>query len=185
MVITYSETWSIEGLPGAPIFTRDDSMGGATAETMEGRTQYKTEAVQQNGDELVGSFERDGTRRGRFRMIRTGATERVRGSGLTQGQRVMQMFAAQAGIELTAEQIKALAEGRVAPGMPIPEEFRQDLRGQIRRNVEETIRREGGDPRALAPQVDSLTRQIEKLLVEDGKTVDEVDRMLRAGEIVP
>ena len=43
MVITYSETWSIEGLPDAPVFTRVDSMGGASAESMEGSTRYASE----------------------------------------------------------------------------------------------------------------------------------------------
>jgi hypothetical protein len=185
MVITYSETWSIEGLPEAPVFTRDDSMGGAATETMEGRTQYRAEAVRESGDEIVGSFERDGSRKGRFRLIRSSGTEKVRGSGLTQGQRVMQMFASQIGINLTAEQVKALAEGRAAPGLAIPDDIRQDVRAQIRQNVEDTIRQQGGDPRALAAEVDSVTSQIEKLILEEGKTPEEVQRMLEAGQITP
>ena len=77
-VITYSETWSIEGLPDAPVFARDDSMGSATTESMEGRTGYKTETVARTATRSKGRFERDGTRTGRFRMIRSGAGRRRR-----------------------------------------------------------------------------------------------------------
>ncbi len=63
MVITYTENWSIEGLPDAPVFTRDDSMGGASAESMQGSTRYKAESVSPDGNEIRGSFDRDGTRK--------------------------------------------------------------------------------------------------------------------------
>jgi hypothetical protein len=184
-IISYSEHWSIEGLPEKPVFTREDSLGAARAETMEGRTEYRTEEVRDGGRELIGSFERDGTRVGRFRMIATGDTEATRGSGLTQGQRAVQQLASQAGLDLNTEQIKALSEGRVAPGMPVPEEAREDVRQEIRRNVEQAVRREGGDPRAAQPQVDALVTKIEKLILDEGKSVEEVQRMLQAGEIQP
>jgi hypothetical protein len=184
-IITYSEHWSIGGLPEKPVFSREDSLGSARSETMEGRTEYRTEEVRDGGRELVGVFERDGTRAGRFRMIASGETEAARGSGLTQGQRALQMLASQAGLNLNAEQIKALSEGRVVPGVPIPDETRQDVRKEIRRNVEDAVRQQGGDPRAAQPQVDALVDRIERLILDEGKTVEEVQRMLQAGEIRP
>ena len=81
-VITYSEHWTISGLPDKPDFVRDDSMGGGSAEDLSGRTEYKTTEV--GGDELHGSFDRDGTRIGTFRMIRSGATEGVKTAARTQ-----------------------------------------------------------------------------------------------------
>jgi murein DD-endopeptidase MepM/ murein hydrolase activator NlpD len=83
-VITYSETWTIAGLPEAPIFTRDDSMGSASSETLEGRTAYRAESVGANGDEIKGSFDRDGSRTGRFRMIRTAAAHGLTGAAKSQ-----------------------------------------------------------------------------------------------------
>lgn len=109
MVITYSENWSIEGLPDAPVFTRDDSMGGASAESMEGSTRYTTESVSPDGDEIKGSFDRDGTRKGRFRLIRTTA------HGLTSASKDQQELQRKAGIRAVAnsEEMKELVRDRV------------------------------------------------------------------------
>jgi hypothetical protein len=73
---SYSEAWSIEGLPERPVFTREESLGGV--EEVDGLTRYETREVAPGGDLLRGSFDRDGTRRGRFRMLRVGP---VRGPG--------------------------------------------------------------------------------------------------------
>jgi hypothetical protein len=183
-IITYTEHWSIEGPPERPLFSREDSLGSTGSETMEGRIEYRTEEVTAGG-ELRGSFDRDGTRVGRFRAIPSGQSERVRGSGLTQSQRVMQMFASQAGMNLSAEQIQALTAGRAAPGAPVPDDVRSDVRAEIRRTVEDAVRAQGQDPHALAPQVDSLVRKVERLILDEGKSVPEVQRMLAAGEITP
>jgi hypothetical protein len=184
-IITYSEHWSIEESSSGPVFAKEDSLGAAASDSMEGETEYRTEEIRDGGRELVGSFERDGTRAGRFRMIRTGESEKVRGSGLTQGQRTMQMFASQVGLQLDPEQVKALYAGRAAPGAELPAEVREDLRGQIRRDVESAIRQRGEDPKRLGAEVDGLTRKIEQLILDEGKSVEEVQRMLQAGEILP
>jgi hypothetical protein len=80
MVITYSETWSISGLPEAPVFAREDSMGSASTESMEGRTLYRTEVVRDGGEELAGSFDREDRRTGRsiIRSGRSGAPAPIR-----------------------------------------------------------------------------------------------------------
>jgi len=81
-VITYSEHWAIAGLPDNPVFTRDDAMGGGSTEELSGRTEYRTREV--TPDEIHGSFDRDGTRIGTFRMIRSGATEGIKTAAKSQ-----------------------------------------------------------------------------------------------------
>jgi hypothetical protein len=185
VMLSYVEDWSIADASGLPHFRRDDSLSGGMAESMDGSTEYRTEEVRTDGQELAGSYQRDGTQVGRFRMIRSGATERPRGSGLTQQQRLMQMFSAQVGLNLSADQIRALSEGRVAAGAEVPVEERATARRQIRESVEQAFRQQDQDPRRFTPQIDSLTKQIEQQIFEEGKSLEEVQRMLGAGELLP
>jgi hypothetical protein len=69
-VIGYSESWEIDGLPGAPVFTRAVVMGSARTENMEGLTRFTTLEVREGGGWLEGRYQRDGTCRGTFAMIR-------------------------------------------------------------------------------------------------------------------
>lgn len=185
VMLTYSEDWSIEEAGGTPHFRRDDSLGGGLAESMDGSTEYRTDEVRDDGRELVGRYQRDGTQIGRFRMIRSGETEKTRGSGLTQEQRLMQMFSSQVGINLSADQIRALSEGRVPAGLEVEPEERETAREQIRASVEEAFRQQGQDVRRFRPQIESLTAQIERQIFEEGKSLEEVQRMLGAGELLP
>jgi len=70
-VIGYSESWRVEGLPSRPVFTQDVVMGSGQTENMEGRTRYAAERVSEDGREVRGTFERDGTRRGTFVLRRS------------------------------------------------------------------------------------------------------------------
>ena len=71
-VITYQENWSIAEEDGLPGFVHEDVMASVRTETLEGATRYTTRGVEREGDVLVGSYERDGTRHGSFRMTRSG-----------------------------------------------------------------------------------------------------------------
>ena len=71
-VIGYSESWSVEGLPAKPVFTQDVVMGSGRTEDMQGRTRYAADVVSPQGNEVLGSFVRDGTRRGTFVLRRAG-----------------------------------------------------------------------------------------------------------------
>jgi hypothetical protein len=71
--ITYQEIWSIEDPGGLPVFTQLDQLGSESAQGVEGRTLLRTTEIRENGDLLVGSFDRDGTRLGSFQMRRSGA----------------------------------------------------------------------------------------------------------------
>jgi hypothetical protein len=78
-IISYVETWSIESLAALPVFTRLDVLGSAETEGLEGVTRYTATAVEQEGAVIRGSYERDGTRRGTFRMQRAGEVRGVKG----------------------------------------------------------------------------------------------------------
>jgi hypothetical protein len=72
-MIGYSESWSISDLESLPVFSFDARMGSGHTEDIEGRTQYRVTEIGPDGGQLVGRYERDGTRHGTFRMSRMGA----------------------------------------------------------------------------------------------------------------
>lgn len=98
-VLSYVETWSIADPSGLPVFTRDDSLGGGGHESLDGRTQYTTKSIGDDGV-IQGTFERDGTRHGSFRMYPSGQAGITKGSGKSQQQRMTEAFLSQYGKEL-------------------------------------------------------------------------------------
>jgi hypothetical protein len=77
-VLTYAEVWRIDGPTERPVFSRADSLSGAGVDGLEGLARYATRAVREGGDLLEGSFERDDTRSGTFRLLRCGEAEVLR-----------------------------------------------------------------------------------------------------------
>src|SRR5690606_11931750 len=184
-VLSYTEDWRIESPDELPGFVREDALGGASAETMEGRTEYRTEQVAPDGSELSGRFERDGTRVGRFRMIRSGESAAVGSSDQSERQRrVMLERGLQQGI-VSRDEVAAAFAAQVQLDAAAGGGDREAARAVIRERVEGAIRAQGEDPRALAPQVDSLTRKIERLLFDEGRSVAEVQRLLETGQLRP
>jgi len=184
-VLSYTEDWRIEDPGALPVFVREDSLGGASAESMEGRTEYRTEQVAADGSELSGRFERDGTRVGRFRMIRSGESAAVGSRDQSERQRkVLLDRALQQGV-VSQEEVAAAFAAQVELDAAAGGGDREAARARIREGVEGAIRAQGEDPRALAPQVDSLTRKIERLLFDEGKSVAEVQRLLETGQLRP
>jgi hypothetical protein len=180
-VITYSESWSITGLPTKPVFTRDDVLGSASAEHMEGRTQYVTQSVEENGDLLRGTFERDGTRHGTFTMRRSGVAKVTEGSGKTQSQRETETFFRNYGTGdfFTAAEIQAMKDGVGAAN-----DGGKRLREQVRAEIEKKTREQGVDPSLVEPQIDKLTEKISSMLLE-GKSPEEIQRALSASSPRP
>ena len=80
-VISYVEHWSVENGEGGPVFRREDVLGSERSENLDGVTLYTTQRVESGGNVLRGKFERDGSRRGTFRMMRSGATEGLKSDG--------------------------------------------------------------------------------------------------------
>jgi hypothetical protein len=170
-VVSYVEHWSVEGTAQLPLFRREDSLGGERTETLDGVTLYTTTQVDPSGDVLTGTFERDGTRRGTFRITRSGPVTNVKGSGKTQTERVRDVFMQNMGREVLSGELSA--------------EERAEIHGNIRRSVEDHLRKKGIDPSTQRAQVESMTAKIEHLLLDEKKSLQEVGRMLEAGEIKP
>ena len=79
-VVTYTENWSVERATSLPVFRLQATLGAARTETLEGVTLYTSTGVDSSGDLVRGTFERDGYRRGSFRMLRAGPVAGVGGS---------------------------------------------------------------------------------------------------------
>jgi hypothetical protein len=90
-VVGYHETWSISWEDGVPTFTRDDILGAERAESMSGRTCYHGTRVVGGSREIRGDFARDESRRGSFRMRRSGEAQSV-GTKRTQRERLRDAF---------------------------------------------------------------------------------------------
>ena len=80
-VVTYTENWSVERTTTLPVFRLQATLGSARTESLEGVTLYTSTAVDSSGDLVRGTFERDGTRHGSFRMLRAGPVAGVGNSG--------------------------------------------------------------------------------------------------------
>ncbi len=128
-VVTYQEVWTIEGMPTKPVFSRMDFLGGGRTDTMEGLTQYATTKIE-NGV-LHGTFERDGTRHGTFRRMRSGEAGAVKGA---KDQRELQQQAFRRSIEQSpearADAARMIREELEKAGLSLPEEDVQQLAGE-------------------------------------------------------
>jgi hypothetical protein len=109
--ITYEESWSIEGLPDKPVFTRTDVLGGAGADDAEGRTRYAAAEVSSDGKRVTGRFERDGTRTGTFTLTRVGAVQMLSTEGPTPNEKAAE--------RAREELLRRLEEGTL-PGEEAP-----------------------------------------------------------------
>ncbi len=188
--LTYVENWSVADVAGLPVFKREDRLGGASADELEGVTLYETTAVESDGDVLVGRFERDGTRSGSFRMTRSGQASTVKGSGRTQGERVYEAFFGQMAGQLaysgvvSDEDAEAELRRRAAAG-ELTEEDRREVRQRFEQSVEKIYRDQGNDPRAHRPQILSLARKLEKAYLDEGKSIEEIQELIRSGQLRP
>lgn len=70
-VVGYHEDWSITPKGGGFDFTIREVMGNAATGTDDGYTRYVFERAEADGDVLHGRFDRDGTRIGTFKLMRT------------------------------------------------------------------------------------------------------------------
>ncbi len=68
--IRYLESWRVDPAAEGPIFRREDALRSERAEDLAGATIYTTRAIADEGRQLRGDFERDGTQRGTFSMTR-------------------------------------------------------------------------------------------------------------------
>jgi hypothetical protein len=186
--ITYQETWTVEGLPDAPVFTFDDVLGSASAESFEGRTRYETTAVEEGGALLRGDYERDGAREGTFRMMRSGAVSTVKGSGKTQGERALEAGASQLGLDRLFAGPRVGAESALREKIEAGEftaQDREELSKTFEATLEEFVEGTGNDARALRPKLKRLADEMTRLFVEENKSTEDLRGMLQRGELRP
>jgi murein DD-endopeptidase MepM/ murein hydrolase activator NlpD len=133
-VVTYQEVWSIEGLPDRPVFRRSDILGGGRTDSMEGLTEYAS--VEVGPDEISGSFERDGSRHGTFRMLRCGAVGAVQGAE-TQQELQQKTFrremerAVRQDPETRRRVVEEIDESLLAQGLSLPREDVEELADEV------------------------------------------------------
>jgi hypothetical protein len=187
-IVTYVETWSIEDAAGLPVFRREDTLGSGLTEGLDGVTEYRTTAVESGGDVLVGTFERDGSRHGTFRMTRSGDVEEVKGQAKSEGQRFSETYLGDEFRAALADPKGALA-GALATHAAVPPAESAAARDAVRAAVQEALAARlvaaGLDPADYEREVGSLSRQIAAALLDDGVSVDEVLGRLAEGEINP
>ncbi|MBW2235763.1 MAG: hypothetical protein JRG85_10225 [Deltaproteobacteria bacterium] len=173
--LTYTETWIIEGDGGLPVFRIEDSLGGARAESLDGVTEYRTTEILPGGDELRGTFNRDGTRIGTFRILRAGAVGDVQGSRSQEQMRRkweiegMDGVLGTAMVGVSAEQVKADSEA---------------VRAQVEKNIDASMRDRGLDLVRYQGGVDDVVDQIMAEL-KRGTSPEDVEAMVRQGKIAP
>jgi hypothetical protein len=186
-VISYVENWSIGGMPSAPVFQRADILGSARSENLDGITRYSTHEISEDANTLGGEFVRDGSRTGTFRLTRSGKAMGVQGSGKTQSQRLMDAWfgefseSLQGGNAMRMEVLRKVQSGEIEA----TPEIRAEVRKEVRREIEQSIRKKGLDPDDYAAQVDDLAEQIQVQIIDEGRSSEEIGRMLEKGELGP
>jgi len=187
--ITYQEIWQITGLPDRPTFIRDDVLGSAAAENLEGRTIWEGESVESGGDVIRGRYDRDGTRIGTFRIMRSGEVGTVKGSGKSQSERARDVLTQAYASQLFAGELPGGASEadlrKLIEAGEFTDDDRRALRTEFERSITENFQGQGNDPRALRPQIQSLARKMVALFVDEGKSIEEIQRMLADGSLRP
>jgi hypothetical protein len=185
--ITYEETWSIDGLPDKPRFERQDSMGAGGGEDFEGRTLYETTQIEAGGDVLRGSFDRDGKRKGTFRLARSGAVHSVsEGGGKSPTGKEMKRdeFIAMLAPGLVAlPGDRSEAEWRAAVTSPSAKEERLALRAAIEEGLRTQVLSEE-DVRSHYTLLTNLAVELERLFVEDKKSLADLRKMMLQGDVL-
>ena len=165
-ILSYVEHWSVEGGSDYPVFRQEDQLGAERTEALEGVALYTTTFMESTGGVLRGTYERDGSRHGTFRMLRAGSVTGVKGSGKTQSERLRDAWWKNYSQTISAED-------------------RENVSQQIRSAIEQHMRSEGLDPRQHQEAAESLSKKIEVEIFEKGRTIEEIGRMLKDGTLAP
>jgi hypothetical protein len=187
--ITFEEVWQITGMPDLPTFIRDDLMGSAAAEKLEGRTSWEGESVESGGDLIRGRYDRDGTRIGTFRLMRSGEVSTVKGKGKSQGEGVYEAFFGALGAQLFAGELPGGGSEadlrKLIEAGEFSEEDRRTLRLEFEQAITEGYQNQNVDPQQFRPQIQDLARKMVDLFVDEGKSIEEIKRMLADGSLRP
>jgi hypothetical protein len=167
----------------APRISVADSLGSSAAHSLEGRTEYRGERRGPAG-EIEGSYDRDGRRVGRFRMLRSGAPR-----GLGEPPPRPREEPTRAEVE---ERLYRSLGRQLAVSDALPERFpgggaaeRAALGERVRTALAALFADQGNDPRAHAPTLERLAAAVERLYAEEGRSREEIGRMLEDGRLRP
>jgi hypothetical protein len=146
-------------------------LGGERTEELDGVTLYTSTQGDAAGDLYQGSYDRDGTRKGTFRMTRAGAG-RALTTKRTQAQRTQDAF-------VEAMSLRKLDESQLS------QQDRADIRTLIRSQVEARMRSLGADPAQRSTEVTALTQNIEKRLFSEQRTLGELPELVKEAVVAP
>lgn len=188
--ITYTETWTIAHPDEAPRFAWDASMGSPTSENFEGRTLFETTEVREDGALLIGRYERDGTRHGTFRAVRTEAADKVKTRLTSEGEGAYRLLFGEMGKQLYRGEVPGAGDEEALRAQIREGGLSEDERREVRLGFEEFVanayRAQGNeDLTRLRPQIQSLARKMTVLFVDEGKSVEEIRAMLEDGRLRP
>jgi hypothetical protein len=62
---------------------------------------------------------------------------------------------------------------------------RRELRLEFERSIAESFRGQGNDPRRFRPQIQSLARKMLTLFIDEGNSIEEIQKMLIDGRLRP
>ena len=170
-IVSYTESWSIEGTPELPVFRREDSLDGERTESLDGVTLYTTTSADPGGEVLKGSYERDGSRQGTFRMLRAG-TGKALTTKRTQAERTRDSF------------IESMSTRRLDEAQ-LTQQDRADLQAMIRVAIDERMRSLRIDPATRTTQVETLVPAIEKRLLSEQRSLGEIPKLVEEAVVAP
>jgi hypothetical protein len=182
-VVGFESTVEVDLSGALPRFSVSDTLGSsAAASGIEGRTIYATERIAEDGT-LSGRFDRDGRRTGTFVMMRSGAGSLGDAPVRAEPEPTREVVEARLFRVLGNE----LAESDALPERASAADpaAREALRAQVRTEVERLFAAQGNDPRAHAPMLVRFAAAIERAYTEEGRTRQEIGRLVADGALRP
>lgn len=181
--VTWSSVFRVTLGGAAPRFEIQDALGSSAAEAIRGRTLFAGERVLEGGRVVEGRYDRDGRHLGTFRMTRSG------GRRLLEAERAAAPDAREVYERFYRELGRQLRTHRALPDHSTEGDAtaagREALQARVRGEIEVLYRAQGNDPRPHAPQVEKLSVAITGLYVDEGRSRDEIGRLLQEGALRP
>ena len=153
-IVSYVEHWSISDPTGKPTFRREDVLGSAETEGLEGVTQYTTTEVLDGGDRAPRQLQPRRIPAGNLQDGALGCdSKELKGKNKSEGQRFYEEFLGPGFDHALDREGSALREAvaarREGLGNKVSAELRARVRAEIAAEIAERIRESGDDPDSL------------------------------------